>query len=156
MPSMAGLDGKIALITGGGSEVGRAIALALAARGAKVVVTGRSERALGETVGEIAYGGGKARHVVADVTKSAEFTAAAQRATEVFGGLDILVFNAEAPAEGGSHLKGALVAVDASSSIVWDVRTDEVDALAAFLCSAAGDGLTGRVIFGAMGGFAMS
>ena len=48
---MSGLDGKVALVTGGGKAIGRAIALALAARGVRVVVMGRTERALGETVG---------------------------------------------------------------------------------------------------------
>lgn len=179
---MKGLDGRVALVTGGGSEVGRAIALALAARGVKVVVTGRNERALGETVGEIAYGGGKARHVVADVRNGAEFAVAAERAIEVFGGLDIVVVNAEGPEELGAHqvafeagaqrgISRLLATVSASSSeqgeivglvrkaapglfarhatsnaIVWD-DTDDVGAVAASLCSAAGEGITGQAIW---------
>lgn len=91
---MKGLDGKVALITGGGKGVGRSIALALAARGVRVVVTGREEKALGETVGEVAYGGGKARHLVGDVRDAAHLEAAVARAVEVFGGLDIVVANA--------------------------------------------------------------
>ena len=50
MGQMHELHGKVALVTGGGEDVGRAIALALAARGVRVVITGREERALGETV----------------------------------------------------------------------------------------------------------
>ena len=92
---MKGLEGKVALVTGGGDAVGRSIALALAARGVRVVVTGSDERALGETVGEIAYGGGKARHVAGDVTRPADVEAAAARAVEVFGGLDIVVAGAK-------------------------------------------------------------
>lgn len=91
---MKGLDGRVALVTGGGKGIGRAIALALAARGVRVVITGRDEKALGETVGEIAYGGGQARHVVGDVGESAHLASAVDRAVEVFGGLDIAIANA--------------------------------------------------------------
>lgn len=78
-------------MTGGGDPVGRAVALALAARGVRVVVAGRGEKALGETVGEIVYGGGKARHVVADARDPAQIGVAVDRANDVFGGLDIVV-----------------------------------------------------------------
>lgn len=88
---MKGLEGKVALITGGGDAIGRSIALALAARGVRVVVTGSDEKALGETVGEIAYGGGKARHIAGDPANGAHLEAAVGRAVEVFGGLDIVV-----------------------------------------------------------------
>ncbi len=91
---MKGLDGKVALVTGGGKGIGRAIALALAAKGVRVVITGREEKALGETVGEIAYGGGKARHLAGDVRDPAHLEAAVAKAVEVFGGLDIAIANA--------------------------------------------------------------
>jgi NAD(P)-dependent dehydrogenase (short-subunit alcohol dehydrogenase family) len=79
------LDGQVAVVTGGGDDTGRAIALALGAHGVHVVVAGPDERALGETVGELAHAGAKARHVVGDVPRAAD------RAQEVFGGLDIVV-----------------------------------------------------------------
>ncbi len=82
---MRTLEGKTALVTGGGKGIGRAIALALSARGVRVVVTGRQERALGETVGEIAHGGGKARHLAGDVRDPAHLAAAVARAHDVFG-----------------------------------------------------------------------
>lgn len=98
MRSSRSLEGQTALVTGGGKGFGRAIALALAARGVRVVVTGREEKALGETVGEIAHGGGKARHLAGDVRDPAHLAAAVARAIEVFGGLDIVVANAGKPA----------------------------------------------------------
>ena len=88
------LDGQVALVTGGGKGYGRAIALALAARGVRVVVTGRVERALGETVGEIANAGGKARHLAGDVRDAAHLRAAVARAIDVFGTLDIVIATA--------------------------------------------------------------
>ena len=92
---MKGLDGKVALLVGGGEGAGRSIALGLAARGVRIVVTGPDERALGETVGEIAYGGGKARHLAGDVRDAAHLDAAALRAIEVFGSLDFVIANVE-------------------------------------------------------------
>lgn len=88
---MRSLEGQTALITGGGTALGRAVALALSARGVRIVVTGRDEKALGITVGEVVHGGGKARHLVGDVRDPAHLAAAAERALEVFGGLDIVV-----------------------------------------------------------------
>ena len=94
---MWSLEGKTALVTGGGKGIGRAIALALSARGVRVVVTGRQERALGETVGEIAHGGGKARHLAGDVRDPKHLAAAVERAVETFGGLDLVIANAGLP-----------------------------------------------------------
>lgn len=91
---MKGLEGKVALVTGGGSPFGRACALALAARGARIVVAGRGEKALGEAVGEIVFGGGKARHVVADTAALGGMEAPIAKALEVFGRLDLVVANA--------------------------------------------------------------
>ena len=81
-------------MTGGGRGIGRAIALRLAGQGAKVLVTGRNERTLGEVVGEIAHAGGKGRHLVADVRDPAAMERAAVFAVESFGGLDVVVANA--------------------------------------------------------------
>ncbi|MGO9837570.1 MAG: SDR family NAD(P)-dependent oxidoreductase [Polyangiaceae bacterium] len=88
------LDGRVAIVTGGGKGIGRAIALELSACGAGVLVTGRDERALGETVGEIAHGGGKARHLVGDVREMSHARAAAAVALETWGGLHVVVANA--------------------------------------------------------------
>jgi len=88
------LAGRVALITGGGKGIGRAIALELSGRGARVLVTGRDERALGEVVGEIAHAGGQARHVVGDVRDDRHVGAAVARAVETWGQFDIAVANA--------------------------------------------------------------
>jgi ketoreductase len=89
-----GLDGRVAIVTGGGKGIGRAIALELAAAGARVLVTGRDERALGETVGEIAHGGGRARHLVGDVRDERHARAAVALAVETWGPLHTVVANA--------------------------------------------------------------
>lgn len=88
------LEGKVAWVTGGGRGIGRAIALELAGRGARVLVSGRDERRLGEAVGEIVYQRGKARHIVADVRDAAQMDRAAALAVEAWGRLDVVVANA--------------------------------------------------------------
>ena len=85
------LSGLTALVVGGGTTFGRAVALALSARGVRIVVTGRDEKALGVTVGEIVHGGGKARHVVGEGRASSVLDSAVLRAKEVFGALDIVI-----------------------------------------------------------------
>jgi NAD(P)-dependent dehydrogenase (short-subunit alcohol dehydrogenase family) len=88
---MRSLEGRTALVVGGGTALGRAIALALSARGVRIVVTGRDEKSLGETVGEIVHGGGKARHIAGEDRASSVLGTAVARAREVFGELDIVV-----------------------------------------------------------------
>ncbi len=88
---MKSLEGQVAVVAGGGSVLGRAVALALAARGVRIVVTGLDEKALGVTVGEIVHAGGKARHITGDVQAGAHAAAVVARAHETFGRLDIAV-----------------------------------------------------------------
>lgn len=83
------LEQKVAWVVEGGAGLAREVALLLAARGASVLVSGPEERALGETVGEIAFGGGKARHVV--VPAGGDHAPAAARARAVFGRLDLVL-----------------------------------------------------------------
>jgi NAD(P)-dependent dehydrogenase (short-subunit alcohol dehydrogenase family) len=87
-------SGRTALVTGGGSGIGRATALALAAEGANVVVAGRTEGPLKETVGLIEEAGGTALAVTADVSRSADLAALVAATVERFGSLDVAVNNA--------------------------------------------------------------
>jgi 3-oxoacyl-[acyl-carrier protein] reductase len=89
------LQGRVALVTGAGRNIGRAISLALADAGACVVVNARSSRNEIETVcAEIEASGGKALPFLADVTDEAAVHRMAAAALERFGRLDILVNNA--------------------------------------------------------------
>ncbi|MFF7276512.1 glucose 1-dehydrogenase [Streptomyces griseorubiginosus] len=86
--------GRTALVTGAGSGIGRAIALAFAAEGAHVVVTGRRGEPLAQTVRLIEEAGGKALAVTADVVRDAEIEAVVAAAVDRFGALDVAVNNA--------------------------------------------------------------
>ena len=90
-----GLKGKVALVTGGARDVGRAISEALAAEGATVAVNYHSsEAAAKEVVGAIAHAGGEAAAYRADVADHASVTAMVDRIVADHGRLDILVNNA--------------------------------------------------------------
>jgi len=89
------LKGKVALVTGAGRNIGRAIALALANAGARVAVNVRSSRDEGQSVvDEIAAHGGEAMLVAADVTQRGEVDAMIAAISKRFGRLDIVVNNA--------------------------------------------------------------
>ncbi|MFB0631237.1 SDR family NAD(P)-dependent oxidoreductase [Streptomyces sp. AB3(2024)] len=86
--------GKTVLVTGAGSGLGRAIALAFAAEGASVVAAGRTAAPLEETVALIGAAGGAAAAVTADVTDSDSLRDLVHASVTRFGGLDIAVNNA--------------------------------------------------------------
>jgi NAD(P)-dependent dehydrogenase (short-subunit alcohol dehydrogenase family) len=105
---MAGIEGKTALVTGGGSGIGLGTAVRLAADGAHVTICGRTEQKLVDAVAEIGNG---ARYVVADVTVEEQVVAAVEAAAEPAGGrLDIVFANA-----GGSHGIGPITDVDVAA-----------------------------------------
>src|SRR5437764_1413852 len=91
---MGRLDGQVAIVTGGGSGIGREAAKMLAAEGAHVVVAGRRKEPLTQVVGEIQRAGGKAMARQADVGKHTEAVALARLTVDTLGRVDILVNNA--------------------------------------------------------------
>lgn len=108
---MRRLSGKAAFITGGGTGIGRAIALAFAAEGAAVAIGGRRKAPLEGVVREIEAAGGKALAVECDVTKRASVEAALAAAARRFEQLNVIVNNA-----------GAVVVADVenTSDAEWD------------------------------------
>jgi NAD(P)-dependent dehydrogenase (short-subunit alcohol dehydrogenase family) len=88
------LAGQVALITGAGRGVGRAVTLALADAGAVVAAVSRSHDQLQETAELVASAGGRAIAIVADVTDPQAVDRMAQRAAGELGSVDILVNNA--------------------------------------------------------------
>ena len=93
------LDGKTAVVTGGGTGIGKGIALEFARAGAEVAIAGRRPDVLSETAAEIRALGRRALAVPTDVTQRDEVERLIASATEAFGSIDILVNNA---AHGGS------------------------------------------------------
>jgi NAD(P)-dependent dehydrogenase (short-subunit alcohol dehydrogenase family) len=92
---MAGtFAGKVALVTGGGSGIGRATALAFAREGARVVVADIDAETASATAARIAEGGGAARPVRADVAAEADVAAMVATALDAFGRLDCAFNNA--------------------------------------------------------------
>ena len=85
------LDGRVALIGGGGGSIGGAIAEAYAGVGAKVVVAGRSQEKLDATVARVKAAGSEATAVVADATVEADADRMVAAATDQFGRIDIVV-----------------------------------------------------------------
>src|SRR5258708_2155285 len=92
---MSTLQGKSAFVTGGGQGVGQGIALALAAEGARVAISGRTPEKLAATVAEIERRGGRGFAVPGDVKIEADIHRCVDAVVREFGTIDILVNNAQ-------------------------------------------------------------
>jgi NAD(P)-dependent dehydrogenase (short-subunit alcohol dehydrogenase family) len=88
------LAGKVAIITGGTSGIGQAVALLFAGEGARIVINGRNEERGHQVVEDIRQAGGQAEFVRADVRRAKDCRRTVDEAVRTFGGLDILVNNA--------------------------------------------------------------
>ena len=99
---IASLSGKVALVTGGGSGIGRETALAFGRAGARVVVSDRNAAAGEQTSRLIADTGGESTFVACDVSKAAEVQALVRRCVEVYGRLDCAHNNAGISGSGGA------------------------------------------------------
>ncbi|HEY82428.1 MAG TPA: SDR family oxidoreductase [Dehalococcoidia bacterium] len=122
-----GLKGKIALVTGAGSGLGKAIALGLAREGADVAVNDVKLEAAEDTAEEIAALGSRSMAVQADVADEAEVNRMVARIVGEWGGIDILVNNAGAT----SHLL-----IEDTEKAEWD-RVLSINLDGAFNCSKA-------------------
>jgi len=119
------LEGKVALVTGGTSGIGRETAVLFAKAGAKVVVAGRREPEGKETVELIRAAGGDGLFLKADVSKASEVEALIQKTVEKFGRLDAAFNNA--------GIEGVWVPLVKQTEEDWD-RTIDVNLKGVWLC----------------------
>ena len=111
------LNGKVALVTGGTSGIGKATAMAFTRAGAKVVLTGRREKEGAQVVAEIKKLGGDAAFVRADVAKDADVKAMVDFTVDKYGRLDVAFNNA------GVEWKGPLEkATEAEYRRIFDIN----------------------------------
>lgn len=119
------LDGKVAMVTGGGRGLGKTMAKALAEAGADLVIVSRQFRNLKETAEEIQALGRKALPLAADITKWEEVEKATEQALDHFGKIDILVNNS------GIGIEKTVLEMTPDE---WDQVLD-LNLKAVFLCS---------------------
>jgi NAD(P)-dependent dehydrogenase (short-subunit alcohol dehydrogenase family) len=118
-------EGKVGLVTGGTSGIGRETAVLFAKAGAKVVITGRREVQGNETIEMVRAAGGDALFVKSDVSKAAEVETLIQKVVERFGRLDIAFNNA--------GIEGVQAPIVRQSEEDWD-RTIAINLKGVWLC----------------------
>jgi NAD(P)-dependent dehydrogenase (short-subunit alcohol dehydrogenase family) len=118
------LKGKVALVTGGGTGIGKAIALEFAKEGARVAIVGRRSNKLQEVVDEIKKNGGEAITITGDVSKPSDVDRMVKTAVDRFKRLDILV-----------NCAGVLFSADLAhhTEKIWD-DTIDINLKGSFLC----------------------
>lgn len=119
------LANKVALITGGGTGIGKGIAQAFLREGARVMISGRREESLRRTRDE-AGAGSSLEHVVGDISVARDAERMVEATIERFGTLDILVNNA--------GVRASIVTILELTEEEWD-RTFDIDAKGSWLCS---------------------
>jgi NAD(P)-dependent dehydrogenase (short-subunit alcohol dehydrogenase family) len=122
---MAECEGKVALVTGGTSGIGRETAILFAKKGARVVVAGRREIEGKATVEVIQRAGGEGIFVKTDVSHASEVKALVERTVEAFGGLDYAFNNA--------GIEGKWAPIVEQSEEDWD-RTIDINLKGTWLC----------------------
>ncbi len=125
---MRTLENKVAIITGGGRGIGKAISVRFAAEGAQVMIAQRSSNGIEETLGHIAQNGGAAKFIPTDVSVQEQVDRLIQETREHFGGVNVLVNNAAIPGMYVPFLELPLAS--------WQEMID-VDLTGVFLCSQA-------------------
>jgi NAD(P)-dependent dehydrogenase (short-subunit alcohol dehydrogenase family) len=130
-----GLGGKVALVTGASSGIGRAIAEAFASAGASVLLCARRDDALEEARAAIAKAGGMAASVAGDVGKRTSLAALAEAAAKPFGAIDIV-----AHAAGLNHRQSA----DDITDVAWDEQLEVMLSAPFFLSRALVPGMKAK------------
>ena len=134
------LSEKVAIVTGASRGIGRCIALALAAQGAKVVASARNAEALDKLVEEIKQQGGEATAVVGDVAVDTDASRLIDQAVAKYGQVDILVNNAGITRDGlllrmknedwdavlDTNLKGAFLCTRAAAKVMSKQRSGRI------------------------------
>jgi len=112
------LSGKVAIVTGAGRGIGRAIALGLAEYGSEVALCSRTEAQLLQVAGEVRKLGQKALPITVDMSQVAQFDGLVAEVMKTFGHIDILVNNA-----GGANIVPALDVHEGEWDLVMDTNT---------------------------------